>query len=141
MVALRADRSRVGPVVDLLAAIDGLQRYRVFHAPGHMRDYAEDQLVAVEEGGGDTGGELLSVEEFQTGLAAARLAHPITDHVYALHAARIQFIPFQFRPLLRMLRADQPRLLIADEGRCRQDDRGRLDPQGVSGFARRSIAY
>lgn len=115
MVALRADRSRVGPVVDLLAAIDGLQRYRVFHAPGHMRDYAEDQLVAVEEGGGDTGGELLSVEEFQTGLAAARLAHPVTDHVYALHAARIQFIPFQFRPLLRMLRADQPRLLIADE--------------------------
>ena len=30
-------------------------------------------------------------------------------------AARIQYIPFQFKPLLKFLRADQPRLLIADE--------------------------
>src|SRR5207249_4347655 len=29
--------------------------------------------------------------------------------------ARIQFIPFQFKPLLRLLRSDRPRLLIADD--------------------------
>ena len=28
---------------------------------------------------------------------------------------RIRFIPFQFKPLLRLLRSDRPRLLIADE--------------------------
>jgi ATP-dependent helicase HepA len=115
VVAVRADRSRVGPVVDVLPAIDSVSRYRVFHSPGHMRDYAEDQLVAVEEAQPPAGSYLLRADEFQTALAAVRLAHPISDHVYALRAARIQFIPFQFRPLLRMLRADQPRLLIADE--------------------------
>src|SRR5439155_7286691 len=54
-------------------------------------------------------------EEFRARLTAARLGHPLTDNIYALHAARIQFIPFQFKPLLRLLRSDQPRLLIADE--------------------------
>ncbi len=45
-------------------------------------------------------------------LTAARLSHPEVDTLYA---ARVQHIPFQFKPLLRLLRADQPRLLIADE--------------------------
>jgi superfamily II DNA or RNA helicase len=44
-----------------------------------------------------------------------RLDNPQVDHIYSLRSARIQFIPFQFKPLLRLLRADQPRLLIADD--------------------------
>ena len=44
-----------------------------------------------------------------------RLGYPQMDSIYSLHAARIKFIPFQFKPLLRFLRSDQHRLLIADE--------------------------
>ena len=58
---------------------------------------------------------VLSAEEFCSRLTALRLSNPLTDNLYALHAARIQFIPFQFKPLLRLLRADRPRLLVADE--------------------------
>ncbi|SIM53534.1 SNF2-related protein [Micromonospora cremea] len=114
IVVVRADQSRIGPVVEVLPAVDGLARYRVFHAPGNIRDYAEDQLVpAPPEPVGDQ--VLLDAEEFRTGLTAARLRHPLTDHIYALRAARIQYVPFQFRPLLRLARADEPRLLIADD--------------------------
>ncbi|MBG1269290.1 DEAD/DEAH box helicase [Nostoc sp. WHI] len=60
-------------------------------------------------------GQWLDVQSFRARLTAARLSHPQIDNLYALHSARIKFIPFQFKPLLRFLRADQPRLLIADE--------------------------
>ncbi|MBA3528568.1 MAG: DEAD/DEAH box helicase family protein, partial [Propionibacteriaceae bacterium] len=54
-------------------------------------------------------------DTFRARLTASRLAHPQTDNLYALYAARIKQIPFQYKPLLRLLRADRPRLLIADE--------------------------
>ncbi|MHB8644184.1 MAG: SNF2-related protein [Thermomicrobiales bacterium] len=57
----------------------------------------------------------MDTDIFRARLTAARLSRPQIDTLYALHAARIQYIPFQFKPLLRFLRADQPRLLIADE--------------------------
>ncbi|SCG72856.1 Helicase conserved C-terminal domain-containing protein [Micromonospora echinaurantiaca] len=57
----------------------------------------------------------LAPDEFRARLIAARLSHPLTDHVYSLRAARIKYVPFQFRPLLRLARADEPRLLIADD--------------------------
>lgn len=60
-------------------------------------------------------GSDLTAREFRARLTAARLSHPLVDNLYALDAARIKFIPFQFKPLLRFLHAEQPRLLIADE--------------------------
>src|SRR5208337_3196371 len=86
------------------------------------RDYYEEQLQAFETSAtfdniiqAIRDGHWLTPEEFRARLTAARLAHPLTDNLYALHAARIKFIPFQFKPLLRLLRSDRPRLLIADE--------------------------
>ncbi|MEW2329429.1 SNF2-related protein [Micromonospora chersina] len=114
IVAVQADRSRIGPVIEVLNGIDGFGRYRVFHGPGNLREYAEDQLVlavAQREPQEDN----LSAQEFRARLVAARLSHPLTDHVYSLRAARIKFVPFQFRPLMRLARADEPRLLIADD--------------------------
>ncbi|MEV4384117.1 DEAD/DEAH box helicase [Micromonospora sp. NPDC049580] len=114
IVAVQADPSRVGPVIQILQSVDGFGRYRVFHEAGSMREYAEDQLVlAAAQQEATTAG--LSPEEFRARLVAARLSHPLTDHVYSLRAARIKYVPFQFRPLLRLARADEPRLLIADD--------------------------
>lgn len=122
IVGLRADPSRRGPIIEILPPIGGVQRYRVFHSPLDIREYREDQLIqvelpiepsslreAIEEK------KWLTVDEFRARLTAARLAHPQVDNLYALHSARIQYIPFQFKPLMRLLRSDQPRLLIADE--------------------------
>ncbi|HVB64635.1 MAG TPA: SNF2-related protein, partial [Nitrolancea sp.] len=57
----------------------------------------------------------LDADTFRARLTASRLNHPWIDQLYALHAARIRFVPFQLKPLLRFLHAEQPRLLIADE--------------------------
>jgi superfamily II DNA or RNA helicase len=40
---------------------------------------------------------------------------PTDEQLGSVGAARIDFNPFQYRPVLRLLRADQPRLLIADD--------------------------
>jgi ATP-dependent helicase HepA len=122
LVALKADVRRSGPVVEILSPVNGSYRYRVFHTPRNIRDYYEEQLEAV-----DTSSEpdnllravterlWLDADVFKSGLAASRLEHPQVDNLYALQAARIRYVPFQYKPLLRFLRADRPRLLIADE--------------------------
>src|SRR6202007_407724 len=47
-------------------------------------------------------------------LTARYIKHPGTSTLYSLNAARVNFIAYQFRPVLRFIRADRPRLLIAD---------------------------
>ncbi|MEZ5941141.1 MAG: helicase-related protein [Planctomycetaceae bacterium] len=56
----------------------------------------------------------LSAERCRAMLTARYINHPGTSTLYSLNAARISFIPYQFRPVLRFIRADRPRLLIAD---------------------------
>lgn len=122
IVRLIADHSRSGPIIAEIPMTDGQMRYRVFHSPTDIREYLADQIEAVDiTPTGDWLIDALQREEwlpssqFQARLTAARLADPQVDHLYSLYAGRIQHIPFQFKPLLRFLRADQPRLFIADE--------------------------
>src|SRR5947209_8291673 len=120
IVSLKADPARQGPVIQMLPPIAGLYRYRVFHSVGDVREYSEQQLdqsgpSAQTDHSPLSSNALLSAEEFRARLTAFRLANPLTDNLYSLRAARIRFIPFQFKPLLRLLRSDRPRLLIADE--------------------------
>ena len=116
IVAFRADLSRQGPVIELLPSVQGQHRYRVFHSPTDIREYLEDQIQRVKlDDEQILPGSGLSPQEFQARLSAFRLNYPQVDAIYALYAARIRFIPFQFKPLLRFLRSDHPRLLIADE--------------------------
>lgn len=116
IVALNADPSRKGSIIEILTPVQGRRRYKVFHSPEEIREYIEDQisvsLKPVEPTIDDKG---LSSEEFLARLNSLRLIYPQVDSLYALHAARVRFISFQFKPLLRFLRSDRPRLLIADE--------------------------
>ncbi|MDQ3558174.1 MAG: SNF2-related protein [Pseudomonadota bacterium] len=121
-VRLRADTAREGAIVAALPSIGDEARYRVFHGPREIRDYFASQLIAVsmtaEEGTFNAlfdSDACVDAEQFLARLTAARLSHPQVDAIYSLYAARVQHIPFQFKPLLRLLRADRPRILIADE--------------------------
>jgi ATP-dependent helicase HepA len=120
-VFLKADKSRKGIVIQVLGGAQS--RYQVFHSPNDVGEYGEAQLasdapiVSAHEA-------LLTAlmdqvwigaEEFRARLTAQQIAHPLSSSLYALHAARISYIPFQFKPLLRFLQSDRPRLLIADE--------------------------
>ena len=116
IISLAVDPLKKGSVIEILPPVQGQHRYRVFHSPDDIREYLEDQITLTPISIEITGGEIaISPEEFVVRLNSFRLSHPLTNSIYALHAARIRFIPFQFKPLLRFLKADKPRLLIADE--------------------------
>lgn len=116
IVFLNADPTRKGSIIELLPSVRNKQRYKVFHSPTDIQEYLEDQIsLDTEPSDKASVAGSLSSEEFVVRLNALRLNNPQVDSIYALHAARIRFIPFQFKPLLRFLRSDQSRLLIADE--------------------------
>ncbi|PXW30396.1 UNVERIFIED_CONTAM: SNF2 domain-containing protein [Williamsia faeni] len=121
-VALRVDDHKVGVVIRVIPHGTSQPRYRVFHGPDE-REYDEKQLVLDRSGSESPSdliaaleeGRFLAPDEFRARVTSERLAHPAINSLYAMRAARILHVPFQYKPLLRLLRADQPRLLIADD--------------------------
>ena len=51
---------------------------------------------------------------FRNRLSAYQINHPSSTSLYSLNSARIDFVPYQFRPALKLIHSDLPRLLIAD---------------------------
>ena len=85
-------------------------RVRVFMG-GSTKTYYATQLQA-EELPDDF--QHLSRDQFHGYLTALQIRHPNLSTLYSLNAARVDFIPYQFRPVLKFIRSDRPRLLIAD---------------------------
>ena len=110
IVRMRANPSKSGAVI---SAIPGEKetRYQVF-LDGGKASYYESQLMPDESE--DESMTAASLREFHARLTALQLLHPGISNLYSLHAARIELIPYQFRPVLKFIRADRPRLLIAD---------------------------
>ena len=55
-----------------------------------------------------------SIERIRVCLTAYQINNPSSGNLYSLNAARIDFVPYQFRPALKLIHADEPRILIAD---------------------------
>lgn len=110
VVRLQANPSISGAVVAVHVS-DRETRYQVFH-DGKRASYYESQLVPMEAS--EDGVCAVSLAEFHARLTALQLLHPGMSNLYSLHAARIELIPYQFRPVLKFIRSDRPRLLIAD---------------------------
>ena len=110
IVVLKSDSSVKGAVVEVLPGGDE-DRVRVF-SDGNIHTYYASQLKAEEQLEDDF--LSLSCDQFHAYLAALQIRHPSLSNLYSLNAARVDFIPYQFRPVLRFIRSDRPRLLIAD---------------------------
>ena len=112
LVTLRSNPSVVMPIVEVVAATVGELRYRVFQNNG-LATYYESQLQAVSP----IEPELtqLTAEAVHAYLTSLQLLAPSTANLYSLRSGRVKFIPYQYRPVLKLIRADRPRLLIADE--------------------------
>jgi ATP-dependent helicase HepA len=48
-------------------------------------------------------------------LSAAQLSSPSASALYSLNSGRVRFVPYQYRPVFKLISADRPRLLVADE--------------------------
>jgi superfamily II DNA or RNA helicase len=110
LVLFRADPTKSGAVTAVLTG-EKECRYQVFH-DGKVASYYESQLIPMAEA--EDAATAVSLTEFHARLTALQLLHPSVSNLYSLHAARIEVIPYQFRPVLKFIRSDRPRLLIAD---------------------------
>ena len=110
IVVLKSDSSVKGAVVEIVPGQPENQ-IKVF-ADGNIQTYYASQLDVEDSLEDDT--KYLSCEQFHAHLTALQIQQPTLSTLYSLNAARVDFIPYQFRPVLRFIRSDRPRLLIAD---------------------------
>lgn len=86
------------------------RKYEVF-VDGDIKTYYEGQIALVEE---TPEYEWVSADVLRSCLSAYQINNPSAGNLYSLNAARIDFVPYQFRPALKLIKADEPRILIAD---------------------------
>ncbi len=110
MVFLKSNPSLRGAVVKVLSG-QAENRVEVFMGSS-VQTYYASQLQAEDQA--DDALQPLSRDLFHAHLTALQIRHPSLSTLYSLNAARVNFIPYQFRPVLRFIRSDRPRLLIAD---------------------------
>ncbi len=110
MVSLKANPNIPGVI---LAVLPGKpeNRFEVFVAGKKQTCYTSQLLANVDQ---HEDKPLFSCEQFHAYLTALQIQYPGLSTLYSLNAARVDFIPYQFRPVLRFIRSDRPRLLIAD---------------------------
>lgn len=58
--------------------------------------------------------KFLPLAQVRNTLTSFLIRHPCISSLYSLYAARIDVIPYQFKPVMKLIRSDMPRLLIAD---------------------------
>ncbi|MFP4027357.1 MAG: DEAD/DEAH box helicase [Candidatus Brocadiia bacterium] len=110
LVSLQAEPAVTGAVVEVLL---GKPENRFVVLVGEeTRTYYASQLVAVEKQTAPQ--KVLPLSHFHAHLSALQIQHPGTSTLYSLNAARVDFVPYQFRPVMKFIRAERPRLLIAD---------------------------
>lgn len=106
LVTLVSDSSAIGAVIEK----DG-NRYTVL-INGKVENFYEEQIRIA---GAKTGSSHVSLQRVRTALTAYQISNPGSSNLYSLNSARIDFVPYQFRPALKMIKSDSPRLLVADD--------------------------
>ena len=110
IVFLRSDPSVRGAVVSVTSGTPE-DRIDVFIDRDVQTFYASQLEVEPER---DDDFQNLTCDQFHAYLTALQIRYPGLSTLYSLNAARINFVPYQYRPVLRFIRSDRPRLLIAD---------------------------
>ena len=106
IVVLVSDPTVIGAVI----GVSG-NKYSVL-VNGKIQSYYKEQIQlqnAKEEH------KYLSLPKVRSALTAYQIHNPGSSNLYSLNSARIDFVPYQFRPALRMIQADSPRVLVADD--------------------------
>ena len=106
IVVLVSDPSVIGAVIGVCG-----NKYSVL-VNGKVQSFYKEQIQlqnAKEEH------KYLSLPRVRSALTAYQIHNPGSSNLYSLNSARIDFVPYQFRPALRMIKAESPRILVADD--------------------------
>lgn len=85
-------------------------QYEVF-INNALQRFFSGQIALVQE---TAGYNWVSINEVRSCLTAYQINNPSSQNLYSLNSARIDFVPYQFRPALKMIHSDESRILIAD---------------------------
>ena len=110
LVCLASDTSIEGAIVDIHES-DVETSYVVYTGTRELQVFYESQLRVK-----NSDDSFISIDKnaFYAAITAALIRNPSLSSLYSINSAKIDFIPHQFRPVLKFIRADRPRLLIAD---------------------------
>lgn len=109
IVHLVSEPSKIG----FVAAVDkigGADRYTVF-IDSAMQTFYQGQIEKHTE---KSRNACIKIQTLQSYLTAYQINNPSKSDLYSLNSARIDFVPYQFRPALKIIKSDTPRILIAD---------------------------
>jgi len=109
-VVLRSDSAKGGYVVQVIQSTPE-NRYVAIIDGKKLTCYASQLEKKIQP---TMSRQLVPLDMFNAQLAALQIRFPGVSNLYSLNSARIDFIPYQFRPVLKFIHADRPRLLIAD---------------------------
>lgn len=112
LVTLRSNPAIVMPILEIIEGSTGEPSYRVFHNNSVATFYESQLQPTIPTTPTST---QLTAEAVNAALTSLHLLSPSTAHLFSLRSGRIDFDPYQYRPVLKLIRADRPRLLIADE--------------------------
>jgi hypothetical protein len=110
VVRLKSDPDVKG-MVSSISTIDGKKKYEVF-VDGETKTFYEGQIERVATTAAKA--KTVTIAELLHALTAFRINKPSADSLYSPNAAKVDFVPYQFRPALKLIKSDVPRLLIAD---------------------------
>lgn len=120
-VSLKSNPERVGIVQDF-RHIGGEVHYDLFFSAVEFSTYPEHALLSFEEeaAGRDPLAQLMrwqfaAPEQFMSYLTYAKLSQPLASTIYSYLASRTRLLPYQFKPVLKLLDNPYGRLLVADE--------------------------
>ena len=106
VVSLVSDPSLIGAVINIIG-----NQYQVL-LNGKVSSYYREQIQLQEK---KEEHSFLPLSMVRSALTAYQIDNPGSRNLYSLNSARIDFVPYQFRPALRLIKADSPRVLIADD--------------------------
>ena len=109
LVYLISDPQKRGFVTGI-SKIGSTTKYSVF-IDNAIRTYYEGQIAPVIS---TTEYNWVDVDHFRNMMTSYQINNPSGQNLYSLNSARIDFVPYQFRPALKMIHSDEPRILIAD---------------------------
>lgn len=111
LVSLKSDPTVVVPIIEVVPG-GGECRYIVFQNNSRASYYESQLQIQIDD---HPEQDQLTTLQFQALLTAFQILSPSTANLFSLRSGRVNFVPYQYRPVLKLIRSDRPRLLIADE--------------------------
>jgi len=105
-VCLASDESIVGAVTE----ING-NKYTVLIG-GEFKNFYKEQLKLHKP---KSSKKTISLNRLKSSMTAYQIYNPGSSNLYSLNAARIDFVPYQFRPALKIIKSESSRILVADD--------------------------